>query len=151
MEPNEIREHLYGTADAPNKGQGVRHLMWRLKKEDSDAVLSALLGVFFGDSGYEYQEAAGGLLWKLKPRYTRDLRDDITRSLKYWNVSVEELPWYFAEATGIHRVRAEVNSIPGETLDEISKKNAQTYLYWLSRDPGSFRAELEQKWDWLRG
>ena len=151
MEPDEIRANLYRTANAPNRGQGVRHLMWRLMKEDSDTVLSALLGVFFKDSDYEYQEAAGGLLWKLKPRYTRDLRDDITRSLKYWNVSVEELPWYFAEATGIHQVRAEVNSITGERLDEISKQNAQTYLYWLSRDPGSFRAELEQKWDWLRG
>lgn len=90
-------------------------------------------------------------MWKLKPGYTRNLRDDITRLLKYWNVSVEELPWYFAEAAGIHRVRVEINSISRGRLEENSKKNAQTYLYWLSRDPGSFRAELEQKWDWLRG
>ena len=155
MDLDEIRTRLYKTVDAPNSQQSVLHLMWRLMKEDPETVLTALLGVYFEDSGYRVQENAGGLLWRLKPKYTRNLGDDVKRSLKYWNVSVEELPWYLAETVGIERVRAEANAILSAALDEISNRAAETYLYWL-KDRGDaakdhFEAGLDQKWEWLGG
>lgn len=153
MESEEIRFELIKAVGKPNAQQAVRHLMLKLKKEDSEIVLDGLLGVFFLDGHYAYQSAAGGLLWKLKPTYKRNLREDIRRSLQNWNVSVEELPWYFAEMTSIETVCNQVKLILKELLNDLEKSKAETYLYWLSvGNPEKFRRELNQGWNGrLRG
>lgn len=155
MEPEQIQSELFKAIDGSNRWQNLQHLMLKLKKEDSKKVLDALLGIFFSssDTYFSAQAVAGGLLWKLKPKYTRNLREDIRRSLQNWDVSVEELPWYFAEVMGIEKVREEVKSLLREPLDETSQKRAQTYLYWLSAsNPEDFRAKLNRSWNGrLRG
>ena len=157
MEPEKIRAELYKAVNGPNAWQSLGHLMLRLRKENPETVTRALIGVFFDESrtetSFKDQQAAGGILWKLKPKYKGNLRDDIRSSLKNWNVSVEELPWYFAEIMGIDRVRDEVNSILRETLDEISRKKAQTYLYWLpAKGTEGLKIQLNQIWNGrLRG
>ena len=150
MEAEQIQSELFKAINSPNGWQSLGHLMLKLKKEDSEKVLDGLLGVFFGSSenNYRGQAAAGGLLWKLKPEYKRNLREDIRRSLQTWDVSVEELPWYFAEAIGIDKVRDEVKSLLAESLDETSRKVAETYLYWLSvSSPEEFRVQLNRTWN----
>src|ERR1700754_2492714 len=150
MESEEIQSELISAIGTPNAWQSLRHLMLKLKKEDSEIVLDGLLGIFFGTSreNFRCQGAAGGLLWKLKPEYKRNLRDDIRRSLQTWDVSVEELPWYFAEVVGVDRVRDEVKSLLTETLDERSRKAAETYLYWLSvSGPDEFKSRLNRTWN----
>jgi hypothetical protein len=155
MEPEQIQSELLEAINGPNGWQSLQHLMLKLKKENSKKVLDALLDVFFlkENNYFRVQVGAGGLLWKLKPKYERNLREDIKRSLQNWNVSVEELPWYFAEVMGIEKVREEIKSLLTETLDETSRKKAETYLYWLSvRNPEEFRAQLNQRWNGrLRG
>jgi hypothetical protein len=153
MEEEEIRNELMKAVDGPNDWQSLRHLMLKLKKQNSDTVLDALLSIFFLSNSFRYQVAAGGILWKLKPKYKRNLREDIKRTLQNWNVSVEELPWYFAEMNGIETVRDEVKSILEESLEEIAKRRAETYLYWLSaKNREEFRTELNQLWNGrLRG
>ena len=79
MESEQIRFELIKVVGKPNAWQGVRHLMLKLKEEDSETVLDALLGIFFLNDLYAYQAAAGGLLWKLKPKYKRNLREDIKK------------------------------------------------------------------------
>ncbi len=148
MKPEQIRLELIKVVGGQNAWQGVRHLMLRLKKEDSDIVLEGLLEIFFLDNLYPYQAAAGGLLWKLKPKYNRNLREDIRLSLKNWDVSIEELPWYFAEVVGIEQVRKEVESLLAEPLDKEAKQRGKTYLYWLSLEtPEEFKASLERGWN----
>lgn len=152
MKAEQIKIELIKRCNAPNAWQGVRHLMLKLKKEDSDTVLDGLLGVFFLDNGFRYQAAAGGLLWKLKPTYKRNLREDIRQSLRTWDVSVEELPWYFAEAVGIESVRNEVKAILNEPLEEMESRVAKTYLYWLSvSDAEYFRNQFDRQWSRLLG
>jgi hypothetical protein len=152
MNAEQITMELIKRNDSPNAWQGVRHLMLKLKKEDSSLVLDGLLGVFFLDEGYDRQLAAGGLLWKLKPKYDRDLREDIRRSLQTWNVSTEELPWYLAESVGIDVVRKEVESILAEPLEDKERRVAETYLYWLSvSDAEDFRNQLDRQWNQLLG
>lgn len=150
MEVEQIQSELFKVINGPNGWQSLRHLMLRLKKENSEIVLEALLGIFSRGSevSFRVQVAAGGLLWKLQPKYTRNLREDIRRSLQNWNVSVEELPWYFAEVIGISTVREEVQSLLNEALDETSREKAETYLYWLSvGNPEKFKVELSQLWN----
>lgn len=153
MVKEEIHAELIKIVDQQGGWESLRPFMVKLKKEDPAAVLDALLGIFFLDNYDDYQCAAGGLLWKLKPKYKRDLREDIKRSLQYWNVSIEELPWYFAEVTSIEKVLSEVESLSKEPLKDIEKRKVQTYLYWLSvSDPAEFRTRLNQGWNGrLRG
>jgi hypothetical protein len=157
METNQIRDELFKAVDRSNGWQSLRHLMLKLKKEDPSRILDALLGIFFEDSDrdnpFADQEAAGGLLWKLKPRYERFLKDDIKRSLRNWNVSVEELPWYLAKECGIENVREEVKLLLAESLDQTSKIRADTYLYWLRAiNPEEFMTSLDRRWNGrLRG
>jgi hypothetical protein len=150
MEAEQIQEELLKARNKPNVWQSLSHLMLKLKKEDSDKVLDALLGFFFesSDEYFRSQAVAGGLLWKLKPKYKRNLQEDIKRSLQNWDVSVEELPWYFAEVVGIKKVLETVESILTEPIDETSRKKAETYLYWLSvSSPEEFKRELNQGWN----
>jgi hypothetical protein len=155
MEPEQIQSELLEAINGPNGWQSLQHLVLKLKKENFKKVLDALLGTFFfkGNNYFRVQVGAGGLLWKVKPKYERNLREDIKRSLQNWDVSVEELPWYFAEVTGIEKVREEIKSLLTETLDETSRKKAETYFYWLSeRNPEEFRTQLNQRWNGrLRG
>ncbi|MCY6488709.1 hypothetical protein [Leptolyngbya sp. GGD] len=150
MELEQIQSELFKAIDKPNCWQILQHLMLKLKKEDPGKVLDALLGVFVDsrDNYFSAQTAAGGLLWKLKPAYTRNLREDIRRSLQHWDVSIEELPWYFAEVIGIEKVREEVKLVLAEPVDELSQKRAEAYLYWLSvSKPEDFRSYLDRSWN----
>ena len=152
MKQEEIRTELIEIVDEWNSWQSPRDLILKLKKEDSDIVSDALLKIFFFDSP-RYHGLAGGLLWKLKPKYKRNLREDIKLSFKNWDVSIEELPWYFAEVAGIENVRSEVKSLLKEPLEDVERKRAETYLYWLSvSEAEEFRIKLNQAWNGrLRG
>lgn len=79
MEIEEIQSELFKAIDRPNVWQTIQHLMLKLEKENSEKVLDALLGIFFdiNNSCFEAQAATGGLLWMLKPKYKRNLREDI--------------------------------------------------------------------------
>lgn len=153
MQQEEIRNEIIKAVDGPDDWQSLRHLMLKLKKEDSEIVLDALLSIFFLDNHYRYQAAAGGLLWKLKPKYKRNLREDILQSLKSWDVSIEELPWYFAEMVGVKEVRKVVEILLTESLEDVEKRRLKTYLYWLSvSNAEEFRRKLNQGWNGrLRG
>lgn len=153
MQQDEIRTELIKAVDGQNGWQSLRHLMLKLKKEEPEIVLDALLSIFFLKNSFRYQAAAGGLLWKLKPKYKRNLREDILRSLQSWDVSIEELPWYFAEMVGIEEVRNVVEILLTESLTDLEKRVAKTYLYWLSVNSAEeFRTQLNQGWNGrLRG
>lgn len=157
MNKEQIQLELVKAVKAADNWQSLRHLMLKLKKENSEIVADALLGIFLEKLPFEHQfslqASAGGLLWKLKPKYKRNLQEDIRCSLLNWDVSIEELPWYFAEVKEIETVRNEVNSILTEELDKTSKQVAKTYLYWLSAaNSEDFRNQLNRTWNGnLRG
>jgi len=101
---------------------------------------------------YKVQEVAGGCLWKLKPRYNRHLNDDIRNSLRNWNVSVEELPWYLAYSVGIKQVINQVNLLAKDELSDKEKQKTDTILYWLSaRNVEDFKSKLNHKWKKIKG
>lgn len=151
MEEKEIQEKLTEIVEKHTDWQRLRQFMLVLKKENPDTVLNALLNIFSSNTNFPLQTAAG-ILWKLKPKYKRNLHDDIRNSLKGWNVSIEELPWYFAEVTSLESVRNEVKKILDEPLDENEKIRADTYFYWLSGNQEEIRKNLSQSWNGrLRG
>lgn len=150
MKAEQIQSEIFEAIEDLNGWQRLQKLMLKLREEDSSTVLDGLLGIFFenSDNHFRSQAAAGGLLWTLKLKYQRTLREDLRKSLQSWDVSIEELPWYFAEAVGIEKVREEVKSLLAETLEEPAKGRAKAYLYWLSAsNPEQFKLELDRAWN----
>jgi len=156
MKYDEIKKEFYKAVENPAGWQHISHFYKKLKNEKSSIVLDVLMSVFTEtckkNSQYQVQEVAGGCLWKLKPKYRRDFRGDIRLILHYWDVSVEELPWYFAIAVGIDVIQKEIESILGEDITEYESKKANTILYWLSNvNSEKFKEELNLKWKKIRG
>ena len=124
-----------------------------MKKKDPAIVLEVLLDVFSEDHGsdnYSFQEIAGGLLWKLRPIYKRNIYDDLKEVLKNWNLSVEELPWYFADQIGIEALKDIVLTFLEEET-RLKKKSLETILFWISKDPEIFKEQLNHKWLKIKG
>ncbi|TQV72919.1 hypothetical protein FLL45_15755 [Aliikangiella marina] len=152
MNALDIQEKLYKAIDGPTEMQEIRRLMNKLKKLDENIVVEGLLSVFFDDSRgekkFKDQTMAGGLLIKLMPKYDRNLREDILRSLDNWNLSVEELPWYLAEKVGRDEVLREVESIAESSLSEVARKTLDTYVYWLNpTDTEHFKKVMTKRWN----
>ena len=113
MEPEQIQAELF-RALGPNGWQTVRHLMLKLKKENSDKVLDALLGIFFesGDNYRGAQGAAGRLFDEAKAEVQKErARRYQTFLAEVGMSSIEELPWYLAEVLGIEKCAPRLNSV----------------------------------------
>ncbi|UCH66351.1 MAG: hypothetical protein JSW63_04275 [Ignavibacterium sp.] len=169
MEVSEIQKEFYEVVDredfwgvgrgADNEEdfwQDLRELMLKLKQENPDIVFEALIGIFLNKSRpgsiYRDQYAAGGLLWKLKPKHSGNLRENIIRSFENWDISIETLPWYFAEVAGKERVCDELEKIITKSSIENHVIRADGFLYWLKGDLEYNRRRLNKYWDaTLRG
>jgi hypothetical protein len=156
MNYEEIKNKFYKAVDNPAGWQHVSHFFKKLKAEKPNVVLDVLLSVFIEKSEknslYAVQELAGGCLWKLRPKYKRNPGEDIRNILQNWDVSVEELPWYFVDAIGNEALIAHVESILKEKIPDAQKKKAKTILYWVAgRDDKSFKDDLNRKWKKIKG
>ena len=82
------------------------------------------------------QEAPGDFLLELKPRGLQDLCTLIRVSLSGWNLSVEQLPYYFRDTYGVESVRAAIDQLNSDTsLAEHEREALRTYQYWLHLQP----------------
>ena len=165
MEVSEIQKEFYEVVDRDDLLETdneedfwleLSELMLKLKQENPDIVFEALIGIFRNKSRpgsiYRDQYAAGGLLWKLKPKYNGNLRKDIIRSFENWDLSIETLPWYFAEVAGKERVCDELKQIKTQSSNENHVILADGFLYWLKGDQEYERRRLNKYWnDTLRG
>jgi hypothetical protein len=150
MTPTEIQKTIYKSVGKGNCWQMLQHLLAKLRKVDEKTITDALIPVFLTAES-SYQAAAGGLLWKLKPAYQRNLYDDIKASLTSWDVSVEELPWYLAESVGIEMVKETIELLKLEPLSEEKKTRLETYEYWLNFEPVKFMESLDRNWNHYLG
>jgi len=73
-----------------------KHLAAMQQQFGDDLVFDALFGVFTGEShGFPDQQLAGRYLVQLRPNCHLPLALAVRRSLAHWNLSIEELPFYF--------------------------------------------------------
>jgi hypothetical protein len=145
------REDLWETDNEEDFWRDLSQLVVKLKKESPNIVFEALIGIFINKSRpgsiYRDQYAAGGLLWKLKPKYSGNLREDIIRSFENWDCSIETLPWYFAEVVGKKRVCDELKQIITQSSNANYVSQADGFLYWLKGDQEYNRRRLNKLWN----
>jgi hypothetical protein len=117
----------------PDNLQQIKQLSFALSKSDPDKVFYGLYMVFLAESSQPFpqQELAGKLLFILKPKVILELAPVIERALENWDVSVEELPFYFRDVFGIESVSVSLGSISANEINEVQRKNLETMKWWL--------------------
>jgi len=89
------------------------------------------------------QDCAATLLALRLPNPTKDLSDVISDVVYHWDVSVEQLPWYFALISGRENFRARVNRLLKKGRHSKRIEIAlDTLLYWTSLPEDRMRREL---------
>ncbi|HUF62017.1 MAG TPA: hypothetical protein VMN36_08075 [Verrucomicrobiales bacterium] len=128
---NEIRQLV-------SDGRWKRRHLESLRKEFGEqALFDALFSAFTQEPQVPHreQEPPAKYLLQLRPQSEGDLPTLIRRTLRGWNLSIEELPFYFRDTSGIDRVRDALQTIESEeALDETEKKAIATYRFWLTLD-----------------
>lgn len=105
-----------------------------LEKYDRAEVFEILYGVLTSlDSPMTYgvQEFVGRLLFLLQPPCTLGLKEAIRGLLKCYNLSIEELPWYFAEQYGKVAVLEALEHLESELLSDQEQRSISTWKWWL--------------------
>ncbi len=132
--PDEVRKLV-------SAGRWKRKHLEALRKDFGDqALFDALFSAFTQNPPVSCgeQEAPGDFLLGLKPRAGQDVRSLVRSSLAGWNLSIEQLPFYFRDTYGIGPVRealAALDSEPG--LGPKEREALETYRFWLRIKPGA--------------
>lgn len=110
-----------------------------LRREFGDqALFDALFSAFTQSPPLSCgeQEAPGDFLLELKPRGGPDLQSLIRASLAGWNLSIEQLPFYFRDTYGIGPVREALAVLDSDlALGAEERKALDTYRFWLRLQP----------------
>jgi len=125
----EIRQKIYLGHWRP------REVSLALEKLGEEVVFDALYGVFLdksrGERHFSDQEIAGKMLFELQPKIDRELKPLVRDCLENWNLSVEELPFYFRDVFGKESLELVVNQIEtSEVLTEYESRAIKTIRWW---------------------
>ena len=135
--PDEVRKLV-------SERRWKRNHLEALRRDFGDqALFDALFSAFTQNPPVSCgeQEAPGDFLLELKPRSAQDLQSLIRASLPGWNLSIEQLPFYFRDVYGIEAVRlalAALDTEPGLAPEE--REALRTYRFWASQpraEPGA--------------
>jgi len=126
--PDEIRKLVAA-------GKWKRKHLEALRRDFGDqALFDALFSAFTQKPPLDCaeQEAPGDYLLEMKPRGAQDVQSLIRASLAGWNLSIEQLPFYFRDSYGIQAVRLAIDRLDLDaSLGADDRKALHTYRYWL--------------------
>ncbi|TLU59457.1 hypothetical protein FE810_16945 [Thalassotalea litorea] len=122
----------FGPTNRPER-KAVEKLLRNVKHSELFEGLFTLFLLEDGPNTYTRQQNAGVILYKLKPKVYIDLKQRIRLSLKTWNVSVEEWPFYLVEKCGKDRVLEVLDELAKERLSDRERSGMETFSYWLKK------------------
>jgi hypothetical protein len=128
---------LYHAVDTIGRIDNQRIIQWieLLRRRPADEVFNALVGVFCNTDRptccYLDQEYAGRLLLAVKPPCSQDIQSVIKRTLATWDLSIEELPFYFSDVFGAEAVLQALDALDRVDNSQQEKKAIRTFRFWL--------------------
>jgi hypothetical protein len=134
---NTVVLKLYEAVDTTHRFDGQRFDQWldALRRRPIEEVGRALIGVFENTARtrtrYLDQQYAGSLLLALRPPCFSDVGVLIRRLLPTWDLSVEQLPWYFDAVLGRETLLQALATLAGQALSEEEQKALETFHFWL--------------------
>jgi hypothetical protein len=133
-----IVEKVSNSADryGASNPQQLNQLLRSLANASDNELFFGLFSFFYDpalQSSFERQQLAGTLLYELCPACPLELDGAIYAIPALWNLSVEEVPWYFCKVFG----KSAVENFLVELIPEVEggslKKSFETLSYWVKR------------------
>ena len=112
--------------------QQLAQLTRVFKREDPAEVFEGLFSVLTSDRRFVTQEFAGRLLLEVSPKCPRtDLDNMLIALLPVWELSVEQVPWYFQREFGTPDLGDALRRVADRKLPPEERKALQTFAWWI--------------------
>ena len=113
----------------------IRQLIQILPKVNDQIIIEGIIQVFENenriDSIYTDQKYAGMILKKLNPKTEESISSLLSRTLKNWNKSVEELPFWLKDNYGIETVKQVFSELEKTSLTTLESEKLKTMKWFL--------------------
>ncbi len=110
----------------------LRQLISMLNKVDDELIIEGIIRVFENltrqDHAFKYPEVAGQILNELKLKTQRDIVVVLQRTLKNWDKSVEQFPFWLRDNYGLDKLIGAFGQI---NPSDIQKDKIETIKWWL--------------------
>jgi len=114
----------------------IRQLTKILSKVNDQIIIDGIIEVFENEDRskklYADQKNAGIILKKLNPKTKVSIESILGRTLKNWNKSVEELPFWLKDNYGIEALKKAFSEMENSTLTELEADKINTMRWWLN-------------------
>ncbi|MCU7845080.1 MAG: hypothetical protein KZQ93_14720 [Candidatus Thiodiazotropha sp. (ex Monitilora ramsayi)] len=114
--------------------QQQKQLIFSCKKAKEQEIFFGLFSFFYDSSlqtnQSERQELAGTILYSVLPSSPLTLDASVYAAAKYWDLSVEELPWYWCKIFGKSTVMNFITELIPDCKDDELKNSLETMLFW---------------------
>lgn len=114
--------------------QQKKQLIFSCNNASEREVFFGLFSFFYDPSlqenQFERQQLAGTLLYKVAPPPPIALDDSVYAVAKVWNLSIEELPWYWCKSYSKEKVIEFLTELSPSCIDSELKRSVDTMLYW---------------------
>ncbi|MDJ1504226.1 hypothetical protein [Xanthocytophaga agilis] len=130
--PEEVEnEILISSEKAKDSGDlRIRQLIKiLLLVKDQEIIVEGVIRIFENTDNFLAQEFAGKVLEEINPQTHKDLKEVLTRTVKKWNVSVEQLPIWLQINYGLPEVQRVLEE--PDTL-KLDPNKIRTIRYWLN-------------------
>ncbi|CAL2095652.1 hypothetical protein [Tenacibaculum sp. 190524A02b] len=135
--PDEFINEFYFSVDLTDKIGDLRvyQLIDILNKVSDEIIILGIIKIFENTSRskslYLDQKYAGKILDALKPRTDIDLNSILKSTIKNWNKSVEEFPFWLKENYGFDLLKVKIFEFENQNLNELESDKLETLKWWL--------------------
>ncbi|MDJ1483003.1 hypothetical protein QNI16_21050 [Cytophagaceae bacterium YF14B1] len=97
--------------------------------KDQEIIVEGIIRIFENTENFLAQEFVGKVLEEINPQTHKDLKEVLTRTIKEWNVSVEQLSIWLQINYGLPKLQEVLEE--HDTL-KLDPNKIRTIRYWLN-------------------
>lgn len=137
LKPEDLKNEIFESIDKMDKigDLRIRQLIKILSKVNDQIIIEGIIEVFENEnrieSLYNDQKSAGTILRTLNPKTEQSAQLIISRTLKNWNKSVEEFPFWLKDNYGIETLKKVFSEMENNNLNELETDKIKTMKWWL--------------------
>lgn len=126
----DVKNEILISADKPGDLR-IRQFINMLPKADPEIIIEGIIQVIELEgrpNPFVDQETAGKILEAINPKSQKDLKEILKRTLRQWNKSIEQFPFWLRDNYGLETVSQTFDEME---LDEIQTDKLKTMKWWL--------------------
>jgi len=133
----EITDKIRDSADryGSSNAQQIKQLISSCENAPEREQFFGLFSFFYDptlqENAYQRQQLAATILYEISPSCPLNLDGVIYAMPKYWDLSIEELPWYLCKVFGKLKVQEFLEELLSDVKEGEIKKSFKTMLFWV--------------------